>query len=148
MMRPLTLLQAIALSAALLTSGLTSVARAVSTIPWTGDNNFNNEAIYLSPIKANELSDITGYGQYEACCDPSKKTTSFSMYLLVSEGKGNKPYWAWNWHWQLLDNLPWGKPGDETPLLMDSLISKPVKFSDTPLYVAGIYLSSNPNGQT
>jgi hypothetical protein len=30
---------------------------------------------------------------------------------------------------------------------MDSLISTPIKFSNTALYVAGIYLSSDPNGE-
>jgi hypothetical protein len=31
---------------------------------------------------------------------------------------------------------------------MDALISKPIQFNNTPLYVAGIYLSSKPDGKT
>jgi hypothetical protein len=135
-------LHSIALSIALLTGGLTSAALAVTTIPWTGDNNFNDEAIYFKAIKANELTDITGFGQYEDCC--ANKTTAFSMYLLVSQGKDSHGHW--NWHWQLID-LPWGKPGDETPLSMDSLAPGAVKFSDKPIYISGIYLKSNPDGE-
>ena len=79
-------LHSIGVSVALLVGGLTSTALAVTTIPWTGDNNFNDEAIYFKAFKANELTDITGYGQYEGCC--TNKTTNFSMYLLVSARQG------------------------------------------------------------
>lgn len=131
-------------SFALLTGGLTSTALAGTTIPWTGDNNFNDEAIYFKAFKANELTDITGYGQYEGCCkNPAQ--TNFSMYLLVSTGKDN--HGDWNWHWQLI-NLPWGNPADEKPLSMDTLAPNAIKFSDQALYVSGIYLKSDPNGYT
>jgi len=144
LMRLLNSLHSIAVLVALLVGGLTSTALAVTTIPWSGDNNFNDEAIYFKAFQANELKDITGYGQYEACCkDPTK--TTFSMYLLVSTGKDSHGHWSW--HWQLI-NLPWGNPLDEKPLSMDSLAPGAVKFSDKLLYVSGIYLKSDPNGHT
>jgi len=142
-MRLLNSLHSIGASVALLVGGLTSSALAVTTIPWTGDNNFNDEAIYFKSFKANELTDITGYGLYEGCC--TNKTTAFSMYLLVSDGKDK--FGHWNWHWQMI-SLPWGNPGDEKPLTMDSLAPKAIKFSENPLYVSGIYLKSDPNGYT
>jgi hypothetical protein len=135
-------LHSIAVSVALLIGGLTSAALAVTTIPWTGDNNFNDEAIYFKAFQANELTDITGYGQYEGCC--TSKSTAFSMYLLVSTGKDNHGHWSW--HWQLI-SLPWLSPLDEKPLSMDSLAPGAIKFSDKPLYVSGIYLKSDPNGK-
>jgi len=143
LMRLKSSLHSIIISFTLLAGGLTSTALAVTTIPWTGDNNFNDEAIYFNAIKANELTDITGFGQYEGCC--ANKTTAFSMYLLVSTGKDNQGHW--NWHWQLID-VPWGKPGDESPLSMDSLAPGAIKFADKPLFVSGIYLKSGPNGYT
>jgi hypothetical protein len=131
-------LHSIGLSVALLIGGLTSTALAVTTIPWTGDNKFNSEAIYFKPFKANELIDITGSGLYEGCC--TNNSTTFSMYLLVSDPKDK--YWLLNWHWQRI-TLPWGNPGDESPLSMDSLAPAIIKFSDTALYVAGIKLTSS-----
>jgi hypothetical protein len=134
-------LHSIIISFALLAGGLSSTALAVTTIPWSGDNNFNDEAIYFKAFQANELTDITGYGQYEGCCTPNKPT-AFSMYLLVRDPEKKD-----HWHWQLI-SLPWGNPGDEKPLSMDSLAPGAVKFSDKPLLVAGIYLKSNPDGHT
>ena len=121
---------------------MVSGCRKILIAPWTGDNNFNDEAIYFKAFQANELKDITGYGQYEGCC--TNKTTAFSMYLLVSAGKDNQGHW--NWHWQLID-VPWGKPGDESPLSMDSLAPGTIKFADKPIYVSGIYLKSGPDGE-
>jgi len=36
----------------------------------------------------------------------------------------------------------------KTPLSIDTVISMPIKFNDTPLYVVGIYLPLSPDVQT
>jgi len=136
MMRPVTLLQSIAISAAVLTSGLSSAALAVSTtntVAWTGDNNFNDDKITFNKFLANQLTDITGFGRYEACC--TYGTTSFTLELRLGEDKKWKTVFTWT------------STGDETTHLLDDLVPSVIKFSEKPIYVSGIRLSSNPDGK-
>ena len=85
-MRPATLLKSVALSAALLTGGLTCAALAVSThtVVWDGLSTFNDSAITFTGFQANQLIDIKGSGQYEACCSVGK--TYFTLDLYYNGG--------------------------------------------------------------
>src|SRR5262245_30884564 len=132
-MRLATVLQAIALSTALLTGSLTSTALAVSTtntVVWNGLSSFNDAAITFNGFLADQLSDIKGSGQYEACCWTGK--TSFTLELYFNGG------------WQTVHT--WKTKGDEDTKLLDKLVPSVIAFSDKPVTVSGIKLTSSPDG--
>jgi len=130
------MLASIAYSAALLTVSLTSAAFAVSTtVVWNGDNSFNDETMTFSGFWANQLTDITGSGRYEACCKDG--ATSFKLELRIGQGK--------NKQWETI--LSWTTTGDEVTHLLGDLVGPVIKFSDKPVYVSGIKLESSPNGK-
>jgi hypothetical protein len=98
-MRPVTLLKSIALSAALSSVGMVPGAMAATTtVVWSGGDNFNDAQITFNQFKANELTDITGFGQYEACCTVPA-VTSFNLDLRL------------NGHWTTI--FSWTTTGDE-----------------------------------
>lgn len=124
-------LHSLVISVALLTGGLTTTALAVSTtLAWTGAANFNDDDISFKGFLANELVDITGSGQYEACCSTGKTTFTLDLFF------GNQ----WN------TILTWKTKGDEDTKLLGKLVPAVIKFSDTPVTVSGIRLTSGPNG--
>jgi len=138
MIRPVTLLQSIVLSTALLIGGLTSAALAVSTtktVVWKGDDSFNDEKMTFDGFWSNQLTDITGFGRYEACCKDGP--TNFKLQLRIGQDK--------NKEWKTI--LEWAATGDELTHLLDDLVPKVIKFSDKPVYISGIRLSSDPNGK-
>jgi len=131
-MRPGRLLPSIVLSV-VLWAGLTSAALAVSTtntVVWNGLSNFNDSDISFDKFLANQLIDIKGSGQYEACCSTGK--TTFTLDLKINDS------------WQTVRT--WKTRGDNETKLLDKLVPDVITFSDKPVYVSGIRLTSDPNG--
>jgi hypothetical protein len=129
-MRPVSLLTSIVIGSVVLVAGaLTSRASATTTVDWTGSNNFNDWQITFSPFQANQLTDITGFGQYEACCE--KGWTTFTLDLQFDTG------------WKTI--LTWKTKGDEKVHLLGDLVPDVIAFSDS--LISGIRLTSDPNGK-
>jgi hypothetical protein len=132
-MRPVTLLKSIVLSAALSSAGMVpGVVAATTTVVWSGGDNFNDAQITFDKFKANELIDITGFGQYEACCTVPA-VTSFNLDLRL------------NGHWTTV--FSWTTTGDEIQHKLGDLVPPVIKFSTDPIYVSGIKLTSSPDGK-
>jgi hypothetical protein len=111
--------------------GLNSGAQAsTTTVSWTGTSNFNDAWITFAPFTANELTDIYGAGEYEACC--RRGPTAFTLSLRLG------PTNTWT------SIFSWSSTGDETQHLLGNLVPPGISF--TTALVSGIMLSSNPNG--
>lgn len=109
---------------------------------WTGPDNFNDAAIFFAPITANQLTDITGTGQYEGCCSSTfvlfpwpphiVPATPTNFTLQLHEGAS----------WVTIDT--WTYTPDSTPKSLGSLVPPVVSF--TKATFDGIKLLSSPNG--
>jgi len=130
-MRPTTSLTSIAFATALLAS-TGALAATTTVVWWSGKNDFNKDDMEVEPkFKANYLLDITGLGLYEGCC--TNQDTSFKLDLKIKDD------------WKTI--YDWKTTGDDNSLPMDTLLPKPIKFSDDPVYVRGIRLTSKLNGE-
>lgn len=106
-----------------------SPASAVTTtVTWDGSDGFNDSTITFAPFAANQLSDILGTGQYEACCRYG--VTNFALKLQLDG--------AWT------TVKTWTSTGDEHPHLLGDLVPAVINFTTS--LVSGIKLTSDPNG--
>lgn len=101
---------------------------ATTTVTWNGSDDFNDSTITFAPFVANQLSDILGTGQYEACCRYG--ATNFALKLRL-DGT-----------WTTVKT--WASTGDEHPHLLGDLVPAVIKFATSS--VSGIKLTSGPDG--
>jgi hypothetical protein len=125
-----------------LTLALASPAHATS-VKWTGPSSFDVAFILFPTITADQLTSITGPGQYEGCCGPihlphgvtiPAVQTNFSLFL--HEGPGLS---GW------VDVLDWHYTPDNTPVPLSGLPGLPVPLGDQQ-QIDGIALTSLPFG--
>jgi hypothetical protein len=119
--------------AALFAATSASFATGVTTINWTGTNDFNDSSITFTPFKADQLEDIFGTGLYEACCKTGN--TDFTLQIRVGEGRKTS--------WETI--LKWSTTGDDTTHALGDLVPPVINFNLA--WISGIRLTSDPNGR-
>lgn len=128
-LRSLSKFASVAVCALGLTLGLPSRAQAIS-VNWTGADNFNDGTITFTPFLANQLTDILGSGEYEACCRHG--VTNFDLKLKLDG--------IWT------EIFSWTATGDNITHLLGDLV--PPEYAFTTAMVSGIRLQSSPNGES